>query len=142
MWYQTFLLVHIMAAMAWVGGGIVIQVTQQTALRHGGPPAFDDVGRRLAWTDTWLAVLAPFLVLATGIGMVVVDPGWRFSQTWIWLTLAIVGLYQLLAYTIGVRLFRLIAAEATGSRASFVKLGHVLIGLLAGVVVLMVFKPG
>jgi hypothetical protein len=142
MWYQTVLWVHIMAAMAWVGGGIVMHVTQQMALRQGGPSAFDEVDRRLAWTDSWLAVVAPVLVLATGTAIVVIDPGWRFSQTWIWSTLALVGLYELLAFTIGTRLFRLISAEASGSRASFVKLGHVLIGPLAGVVVLMVFKPG
>jgi hypothetical protein len=78
---------------------------------------------------------------AAGTAMVVIDPGWRFSQTWIWSTLALVGLYELLAFTIGNRLFRLSSAEAS-ARASFVRLGHVLIGLLAGVVVLMVCKPG
>jgi uncharacterized membrane protein len=80
--------------------------------------------------------------------MVFVSSGWRFAQTWIWASLALIGLYQALALTVGARLHgQLENAEAdlvagTDPMGSFLRLGSVFIVLLLGVVVLMVFKPG
>lgn len=86
MWYRVVLLIHILAGIAWLGGGLAIWVTQQRALRAGGRAALDRVRRDLAWADTWLAIPSPLLVVATGIAMVLSAPGWRLTQTWIWLT--------------------------------------------------------
>ena len=147
-WYQILLLVHILAGMAWIGGGLAIQITEQRAFRLGGRPAVDRARTDLAWADTWLAIPSPLLVVSTGIAMVVIDTGWRFAQTWIWTSLATVAIYQALALTLGARLYRQ-AASGQEDRArridparSLIKLGHVLLVLLTGIVVLMVFKPG
>jgi uncharacterized membrane protein len=148
MWCRILLLVHIVAGMAWVGGGFLIHVTEQRAFRRGGRPAVDRVRADLAWADTWLALPAPLLVVGSGIVMVFVSSGWRFAQTWIWASLALIGLYEALALTVGARLYgQLENAEAdllagTDPMGSFLRLGSVLIVLLLGVVVLMVFKPG
>jgi uncharacterized membrane protein len=141
--YQLFLVVHILAGMAWLGGGLVIQITGLRALRLGGRPAVDRVRRDLSWADTWLAIPAPLLVVGTGIAMVVVDTGWQFGQTWILIATATVGVYQALALTLGARLY---AQQETGlgdqPTRALLRLGNVLLALLTGIVVLMVFKPG
>ena len=146
MWYRVVLLLHILAGMAWVGGGLVIQVTEHRALRQGGRSALDRMRRDLAWADTWLAVPAPLLVVATGVGLVIAKPGWRFSPTWIWMAIVIVVLYQALALTHGARLYREVESGAQNSHgadpgASLVRLGWVFLVLLIGIVALMVFKP-
>ncbi|HEX9847182.1 MAG TPA: DUF2269 family protein [Acidimicrobiia bacterium] len=141
--YQTLLAVHILAGMAWLGGGLVIQITGVRAFRLGGRPAVDRVRRDVSWADTWLAVPAPLLVVGTGLAMVTVNTGWRFAQAWIWTSIAIVGAYQTLAVTLGVRLYR---QQETGQgdqpTRSVLRLGNVLLALLTGNVLLMVFKPG
>ena len=53
MWYRVVLLIHILAGIAWLGGGLAIWVTQQRALRAGGRAALDrpprpGMGRHLA----------------------------------------------------------------------------------------------
>lgn len=145
-WHEALLVVHVLAAMAWVGGGLVIQSTEQRAFRLGGRPAVHRVHFDLAWADTWLAIPAPLLVVATGIAMVAATPGWQFTQTWIWMSLAAVVLYQVLALTVGTRLYRQLEStpqdEGTKPARSLMKLGKLLLTVLVGVVFLMAFKPG
>jgi len=147
MWYRAVLLIHILAGIAWLGGGLTIEVTQQRALNAGGRAAFDRVRRDLAWADTWLAIPAPLLVVATGIAMVLSGPGWRFSQTWIWMTIAILIAYQVLAFTVGARLYRRLETgdgEPQGGDAgiSLLRLSRLLLLMLVAIVALMVFRPG
>jgi uncharacterized membrane protein len=141
--YQLLLVVHILAGMAWLGGGLVIQITGLRAFRLGGRPAVGRVRSDLSWADTWLAIPAPLLVVGTGIAMVVVNTGWRFAQTWIWTSLATVAIHQALALTLGARLYR---QHETGQgdqpTRALLRLGNVLLALLTGIVALMVFKPG
>ena len=146
MWYNALLLVHILAGIAWLGGGIVIQVTQRRAFRSGGRPALDRVRRDQAWTDTWLAIPAPLLVVGSGAAMVVTNPGWRFSQVWVWMAVAIVVLYEGLAFSVGARIYQQVESgvrtpEEADPGASLIRLGDVLLVLLVAVVSLMVFKP-
>lgn len=147
MWYRVVLLIHILAGMAWVGGGLAMWVTQQRALATGGRAGFDRVRRDLAWADTWLAILAPLLVAVTGIAMVLWAPGWRLSQVWIWLTVVILIAYQGLAFTVGGRLYRRLesgdGAPGRGNAGiSLLRLGRLLLLMLVAIVVLMVFRPG
>jgi uncharacterized membrane protein len=146
-WYRVVLLIHILAGIAWLGGGLAIEITQQRALRAGGRAAFDRVRRDLAWADTWLAIPAPLLVVATGIAMVLLGPGWRFSQTWIWMAIAILIAYQGLAFTVGARLYRrLESGDGAPGRGdpgiSLLRLGRLLLLMLVAILALMVFKPG
>jgi len=145
-WYRTLLLVHVLAAMTWLGGGIVIQMTQRRAFRCGGRPALDRVRADLAWADVLLAVPAPLVVVGSGIGMVALSSAWRFSQTWIWMAVAVVVLYEGLAFSVGARIFRQVESRArdplgADPGASLIRLGGVLVLMLVAVAVLMVFKP-
>jgi uncharacterized membrane protein len=145
-WYRAVLLVHILAGIVWLGGGSAIWVTQQRALKAGGRAALDRARRDLAWADTWLAIPAPLLVVATGIAMVLSGPGWRFSQTWIWMTIAILIAYQGLAFTVGARLYRSMETgdgvpQQGDPGVSLLRLGRLLLLMLVAIVALMVFKP-
>ena len=141
--YRLLLVVHVLAGMAWLGGGLVIQITGLRAFRLGGRPAVDRVRSDLSWADTWLAVPAPLVVVGTGLAMVVVNTGWRLAQTWIWTSLAMIAVYQALALTRGAHLYRQ-QEKGRGDQPtrSLFRLGNVLLALLTGIVVLMVFKPG
>jgi uncharacterized membrane protein len=150
--YRILLLVHILAAMAWVGGAIVLEATLFVARRSGDAAEVDRVMRSLAWADTWLAVPAPLLVVVTGVAMVALSGAWGFTQAWILLSIGIVVVYELVALTIGARLYRRIAeARASGAvtgdahagtMRAWARLGGLLLALLLVVVGLMVFKPG
>jgi uncharacterized membrane protein len=150
--YQLLLLVHILAGMAWVGGAIVLQATLLVARRSGDPTEVDRVMRSLGWADTWLALPAPLVVLATGAAMVISSAAWSFTQAWILISIGLVVVYELVAMTVGGRLYRRIAAtRASGeldgaaharTMAAWGRLSALLRALLVVAVGLMVFKPG
>lgn len=135
-----------------MGGGFVIQVTVLRVRRTGGQEAADRVLQSFRWADDWLAILAPLLVVATGIAMVIDTPAWRFSQVWIYLSLVLLVVYEALALTVGGRLYRrmtaaredaAVAGPAFGDALGrYLGLGTVLVAFLVTVVVLMVLKPG
>jgi uncharacterized membrane protein len=150
--YRVLLLVHILAGMAWVGGAIVLEATLFIARRSGDPAEVDRVMRSQAWADTWLALAAPVLVVTSGVAMVVVGGAWSFTQAWILFSIGLVVVYELVALTVGARLYRRIAeARESGALAGLAhartmrawgRLGGLLLALLLVVVGLMVFKPG
>lgn len=149
--YRILLLVHILAGMAWVGGGIVIAATHFVARRSRDPEAVDGVMRSFRWADTWLGLGAPLLVVVSGAAMVV-SGAWSFSQAWILGSIALIVVYEIVALTVGARLYRRIEdARAEGRLASeahaqtmraWGRMSIVLVAALIGVVGLMVFKPG
>jgi uncharacterized membrane protein len=150
--YSILLLMHILAGMAWVGGALVLEATLFVARRAGDPVEVDRVMRSQAWADTWLAVPAPLLVVATGAAMVALNGAWTFTQAWVLLAIGLVVAYELIAMTVGARLYRRItearesgaldaAAHARTMRA-WGRLSGLLLALLLIVVGLMVFKPG
>ena len=103
------------------------------------------------WADTWLGLGAPLLVVVSGAAMVATG-AWSFGQAWILGSIALIVVYEVIALTVGARLYRRIeAARAEGHLASeahaqtmraWGRLSIVLVALLIGVVGLMVFKPG
>lgn len=151
--YRILLLIHVLAGMAWVGGGFVIQVTSQLALRAKGVGAATRVMASFRWADTWLAIGAPILVVATGATMVVMSGAWSFAQTWVRLSLALVVGYEVIAGTIGVRLYRTVETTMQEANSTsngeqnrlysrFMQFGMSLLLVLIALVVLMVYKPG
>jgi hypothetical protein len=107
--------------------------------------------RSLAWADTWLAIPAPLLVVATGAAMVAISGAWSFTQAWILASIGLVVAYEVLAMTVGARLYRRIgdvrASGAIGSAmhvrtlTAWGRLGGLLLAILVAVVGLMVLKP-
>jgi len=150
--YRLLLLVHILAGMAWVGSAITLQATLLVARRSGDPAEVDRVMRSLGWADTWLALPAPLLVVTTGVAMVIASGAWTFTQAWILLSIGLVVVYELIAMTVGGRLYRrIVAARESGeldgaaharTMTAWGRLGALLLALLLVAVGLMVFKPG
>lgn len=149
--YQIVLLIHILAGAAWVGGAIVIEGTIFAARRLGSPEAVDRVLQSFRWADTWLAIGAPVLVIVTGVAMVMLGRGWTFEQAWILGSIGLVVAYEVIAMTVGGRIYsRIEVARAEGALASqqhevtirqLGRLGVVLLAILIAVTGLMVFKP-
>jgi uncharacterized membrane protein len=150
--YGLLLLVHILAGMAWVGGAIVIQGTLFAARRSQPPVVVDRVIRSFAWADTWLALGAPLVVVITGVAMVLINGAWTFEQAWILGSIGLVVAYEVIAMTVGARLYRQVEeARAQGqletdgharTMRAWGRLGAVLLAILVAVVGLMVVKPG
>jgi uncharacterized membrane protein len=150
--YRMLLLIHILAAMAWVGGGFALAATLFVARRTQRPNDADRVMQTLRWADTWLALVAPLLVVVTGVAMVIVAGGWSFSQAWILASIALIVAYEGIALTVGSRLYRRIedarrhglveSADHARTMRAWHRLTVMLLAMLVAVVALMVFKPG
>jgi uncharacterized membrane protein len=150
--YHLLLLLHILAAMAWVGGAIVIQGTVFAARRSQPPESVDRVMRSFAWADTWLALGAPLMVVMTGVAMVLINGAWSFERAWILGSIGLVIAYEVIALTVGARLYRQVEdARAQGrlgtagharTMRAWGRLGAMLLAMLVAIVGLMVLKPG
>jgi uncharacterized membrane protein len=95
--YDWLLFLHVLAAMVWVGGGVVLAAIAARVLRDSDPAA---VGR---FTGS-LRVLGPLVlapatvsVLGLGIGLVIDTDAWDYGQLWLQLGL---GLFAV-AFLIG-----------------------------------------
>ena len=149
---RLLLLVHILAGMAWLGGGFALAATVFAARRTQGPEGADRVMQSLRWADTWLAIVAPLVVVVTGIAMVIGADAWSFDDAWILGSIALIVAYQVIALAVGSRLYRRIenarrqgligTAEHAWTLRAWGHLSGLLLGLLVAVVALMVFKPG
>ena len=87
--YDWLLLLHVLAAMVWVGGGLILAVIAARVLRDPAPEA---VGRFTgSLRSIGPAVLAPatISVLGLGIGLVVDTDEWDFGQLWVQLGLGL-----------------------------------------------------
>ena len=87
--YNWLLLLHIVAAMVWVGGAVMLGATATRVIRAGDE---EDVARFLAN----LRVLGPLVlapatvaVLGLGIWMVLNSAAWDFGQEWVQLALGL-----------------------------------------------------
>src|ERR1051326_3587886 len=88
--YNWLLLLHIVAAMVWVGGAVMLGATATRVIRAGDE---EDVAPFLAN----LRVLGPLVlapatvaVLGLGIWMVLNSAAWDFGQEWVQLALGAV----------------------------------------------------
>jgi putative copper export protein len=87
--YEWLLFAHIVAAMVWVGGAVLLGVLAARASRDVDP---DAVGRFLSnMRFVGPVVLAPatFAVLGFGVWLVLDSTTWDFGQRWVQLALAL-----------------------------------------------------
>jgi uncharacterized membrane protein len=89
--YNWLLFLHIVAAMVWVGGGVLLAVLATRVLHEREPGAV----ARFVGTMRVIgpAVLAPatVAVVAVGVWMVLDSSAWGFDQFWIQVALALFG---------------------------------------------------
>jgi uncharacterized membrane protein len=146
--YDWLLLLHILAAMLWLGGITVVGAFALRILRTREPGATADFLGNLRIIGPLVLAPAPVLLLAMGIWMVAEQ--WEFDQTWVSLGF---GLF-LVAFLIGaahqsraaIKAER--ASKAGDDAAALLHLRRWAWGMAAILVVLlvatwdMVFKPG
>jgi uncharacterized membrane protein len=87
--YEWLLFVHIIAAMIWVGGLVLLNVLAALALRSGER---ESVARLIATLRiVGPATLAPSMlgVVVFGIWLVIDSDAWGFRRTWIVLALVL-----------------------------------------------------
>ncbi len=87
--YEVWKFLHIVAAMAWVGGAILFQVLSIKAASSGNPAEGGRIGQLALWTGTRIFLPSSIAVLVLGVVMVLDGP-WEFDELWI--NLGIIGL--------------------------------------------------
>jgi uncharacterized membrane protein len=87
--YDWLLLGHIVAAMVWLGGGVVLAAFAVLTLRAGEATALQRFVAGLRVIGP--AVLAPATITTFGLGAWLVLDGaaWHFGQAWVLLALAL-----------------------------------------------------
>jgi uncharacterized membrane protein len=148
--YQWLLLLHILAAMVWVGGAILLGAGATAVLRSRDLLALERFVRALPVIGPRVLAPATIAVLGLGVWLVLNSAAWDFGQTWVQLAL---GLFAL-AFVIGAahqRRTALGAARAVergDTEAALAQLARWSWGYRVIVVLLvvaawdMVFKPG
>jgi uncharacterized membrane protein len=148
--FELFKIIHIVAAMGWVGGAILSQVHSAFVQKRANPQdlmTFVEFQAQLG--QRYFAPLAG-IVVAAGIGMVIESP-FDFTDTWViigialWLVSALSGTFYL-----GPQTEKIKAGLAGGPPdtameqriKNVVLVTRIDVVILVGVVVDMVLKPG
>jgi uncharacterized membrane protein len=84
--YEAWLLVHILAAIVWIGGAIALNVLATRVQAAGDPVRLAALGKDIEWIGTRLFVPASLILLVAGFGLVHTG-GWDW-QPWIVIGLA------------------------------------------------------
>jgi len=87
--YNWILLIHILAAMVWVGGVVVLTALVARALHDPDAEAVGRFARTLRAVGPPVLAPAPVLVLGFGIWLVVESPAWDLGQLWLQLALGL-----------------------------------------------------
>ena len=95
--YDWLLFLHVLAAMIWVGGGIMLATAAARVLRDPDRGAVGRLTRSLRVLGPLVLAPATVAVLGLGIGLVVDTDAWDFGQLWLQLG---VGLFAA-AFVIG-----------------------------------------
>jgi uncharacterized membrane protein len=144
--------VHILGAIVWVGGGVMLLLIGARARSSNDPHAILEFARILGYVGLRALMPAVIVVLVTGVWMVLDSSAWHFSQLWVRLALTLFGLAFLIGAVflsrIGIQMQRALDAGASGLadgetlvRRWMVGYGVVLVILVVAVWD-MVFKPG
>jgi uncharacterized membrane protein len=148
--YDWLLFAHILAAMVWVGGAVVLFALSIITLRTRDPHAIARFVRALPILGP--AVLAPATIGVVGFGvwLVLDSDSWEFGQTWIVVALALFAF----AFVVGAAFQSRAAlgadraldrgddAEALRQLERWVRGYGLILALLLVIAWDMVFKPG
>ncbi|MEW6581771.1 MAG: DUF2269 family protein [Actinomycetota bacterium] len=149
--YETLLLIHVVMAVVWVGGGAALNILAVRVVSAGSPERTVGFARDVEWVGT--RVFAPASLLALGSGVWAASEGdWSFGDPWIsmgfagWAFSFLVGM--LFIGPQSGRVSRVVAAEGPSSPAAQAGIRRILlvsrVELLVLLVVIwaMVAKPG
>jgi uncharacterized membrane protein len=144
--------VHVVSAMAWVGGGLILSVMGLRARSSSRPGAIREFAVVLPYVGIRVLMPAVILVLVTGVWMVVASAEWHFSQFWVRFALGLFAVAFLIGAVylsrVGIQMDRFASAESNDASKGARLLDRWLAGYGIVLVVLlvavwdMVFKPG
>jgi uncharacterized membrane protein len=150
-YYESLVLVHVLAAIVWVGGGVAVQFFALRALRAREPGRIAAFSGDVEWLGTRVFLPASVVVLVAGI-LAVAEAGWGWGSTWI--SIGFAGIAVSIVVGSGFlgpesgRIARLVAAEGPESAAVRARVRRILLVsrlellVLLVVVWAMVTKPG
>ncbi len=81
-------LVHVLAAVVWVGGGVLLCVVAVRARGSGDPLVIRDFARLLSYVGLRVFTPAVGVVLVSGVWLVLASSEWSLAQAWVLLALA------------------------------------------------------
>ena len=146
--YEVAVLIHILAAIAWLGAGLFIQLHAQRVRTAQGTEAVVGFLDSIEWTGTRWFPVASMGVLITGLIMVSTQDAWGFGQEWIYMALIFFVISGILGGFMGNRILKQIRQtneEGGDLNPLLDRLSRIewldIIALLL-IVVLMVYKPG
>ena len=87
--YDWLLFLHVLAAMVWVGGGVMLAVSAARVLRDPDPAAVGRFTASLRVVGPRVLAPATVAVLGLGIALVVDTDAWDFGQLWVQLGLGL-----------------------------------------------------
>lgn len=149
--YEWLVLIHIVMAVVWVGGGVTLNILAIRTRRSNDPDRLVALGRDAEWLGMRVFMPASILLLIVGI-WAASEGDWEFSQAWI--SIGFAG--YAVSFLAGVlffgpesgRIAKLVEAEGAASPTVQARLGRLLtftrIELVVLLVVIwaMVAKPG
>ena len=87
--YDWLLFLHVLAAMVWVGAGVMLAVIAARVLRDSDPAAIGRFTANLRVVGPLVLAPASVAVLGLGIALVVDTDAWDFGQLWVQLGLGL-----------------------------------------------------
>ena len=87
--YNWLLLLHIVAAMVWVGGAVLLGVQATQVTRRAEPESIARFVGSLRVLGPLVLAPATVAVLGFGVGLVLEGDAWSFDQFWVQLGLAL-----------------------------------------------------
>lgn len=87
--YEWLLFGHIIGAMVWIGGAVLLGALAIAVLRGGDPDAVTRFVRALPVVGPRVLAPATIAVVALGIWLVLNSAAWDFGQLWVQLGLAL-----------------------------------------------------
>jgi uncharacterized membrane protein len=143
---------HILGAIIWVGGGVMLSLIGARARRSEDVRAIAEFSRTLSYVGLRLFTPAVLVVIATGLWLVFTGSEWKFTQLWVLLGLGaflaafLVGAIYL--SRIGIQLDKISTQSNVDLKTARDLLGRWIVGYQIVLVILlfavwdMVFKPG
>jgi uncharacterized membrane protein len=141
---------HILGAMAWLGGGLVLALMGLRVRRSADGASYREFAGTLGYVGPRVLMPGVVAVLVFGLWMVLESEAWDFSQTWIQIAIGLFAVAfvigALYLSRVGIALGRAVASADVDAQRRLVDrwltgYGVVLLILLVAVWD-MVFKPG
>ena len=151
MWNDLVLLVHIIGGIIWLGTIFFVLASVQQARKVGGIVAAADFVTEIEWLEKRIFPAAPLVTLLAGVGLVLLNDAWSFSDPWVYLALGLFVASLITAVAFGgkaandmQRIAESDGRESPEFEAAFergIRVWRVDSLIVTAILALMVFKP-